>query len=196
MPNTIPTHRTWLSPVALFACRSDSADRHFARQRGGASLYGSFSRRGAVTATSRSIPSTPRLFARAICGLSAAMTPATFASWSWPAIPSFLARCLFRNCNHRGPAAHPLVVGFVQQAAMAAERRFQVLVRPAMHWSAHFPGVDPCGGLRYYVGSPAHRFARSCVVAVAQLVRAPDCGSGGRGFKSPQPPFLTPVVSS
>ena len=27
------------------------------------------------------------------------------------------------------------------------------------------------------------------VVAVAQLVRAPDCGSGGRGFKSPQPPF-------
>ena len=26
------------------------------------------------------------------------------------------------------------------------------------------------------------------MVAVAQLVRAPDCGSGGRGFKSPQPP--------
>ncbi len=26
------------------------------------------------------------------------------------------------------------------------------------------------------------------LVAVAQLVRAPDCGSGGRGFKSHQPP--------
>lgn len=28
------------------------------------------------------------------------------------------------------------------------------------------------------------------VVAVAQLVRASDCGSEGRGFKSPQPPLL------
>ena len=27
------------------------------------------------------------------------------------------------------------------------------------------------------------------VVVVAQLVRAPDCGSGGWGFKSPQPPW-------
>ena len=27
-------------------------------------------------------------------------------------------------------------------------------------------------------------------VAVAQLVRAPDCGSGGRGFESPQPPLF------
>ena len=27
------------------------------------------------------------------------------------------------------------------------------------------------------------------MVAVAQLVRAPDCGSGGWGFKSPQSPF-------
>ena len=26
------------------------------------------------------------------------------------------------------------------------------------------------------------------LVAVAQLVRAPVCGTGGRGFKSPQPP--------
>ena len=26
------------------------------------------------------------------------------------------------------------------------------------------------------------------MVAVAQLVRAPVCGTGGRGFKSPQPP--------
>ncbi len=29
------------------------------------------------------------------------------------------------------------------------------------------------------------------VVVVAQLVRAPDCGSGGWGFKSPQPPQQT-----
>ena len=27
------------------------------------------------------------------------------------------------------------------------------------------------------------------MVAVAQLVRAPDCGSGSRGFESPQSPF-------
>ena len=26
------------------------------------------------------------------------------------------------------------------------------------------------------------------MVAVAQLVRAPDCGSGGRGFETHQPP--------
>ncbi len=28
------------------------------------------------------------------------------------------------------------------------------------------------------------------MVVVAQLVRAPDCGSGGRGFKSPLSPFF------
>jgi hypothetical protein len=28
------------------------------------------------------------------------------------------------------------------------------------------------------------------MVDVAQLVRAPDCGSGGRGFKSPHSPFF------
>ena len=28
------------------------------------------------------------------------------------------------------------------------------------------------------------------MVGVAQLVRAPDCGSGGRGFKSPRSPHL------
>ena len=31
------------------------------------------------------------------------------------------------------------------------------------------------------------------MVVVAQLVRAPDCGSGGRGFESPQPPLLLVV---
>ena len=28
------------------------------------------------------------------------------------------------------------------------------------------------------------------MVVVAQLVRAPDCGSGGRGFESHLPPFV------
>ena len=28
------------------------------------------------------------------------------------------------------------------------------------------------------------------MVGVAQLVRAPDCGSEGREFKSPRPPFF------
>lgn len=32
------------------------------------------------------------------------------------------------------------------------------------------------------------------MVAVAQLVRAPDCGSGGRGFETHLPPFFTPLV--
>ena len=40
------------------------------------------------------------------------------------------------------------------------------------------------GGARVYL-QPA------IVVAVAQLVRAPDCGSGGRGFKSLQPPHFS-----
>ena len=31
---------------------------------------------------------------------------------------------------------------------------------------------------------------RTNVVAVAQLVRAPACGAGGRGFKSHQPPHF------
>ena len=31
--------------------------------------------------------------------------------------------------------------------------------------------------------------ALTITVAVAQLVRAPDCGSGGRGFEPPQPPL-------
>ncbi len=38
---------------------------------------------------------------------------------------------------------------------------------------------------RVYMRDPA-------MVAVAQLVRAPDCGSGGRGFNSPQPPHPSP----
>ena len=32
------------------------------------------------------------------------------------------------------------------------------------------------------------------MVVIAQLVRAPDCGSGGRRFKSAWPPFKTLVV--
>ena len=31
-------------------------------------------------------------------------------------------------------------------------------------------------------------FAAEKMVVVAQLVRAPDCGSGGRGFESHHPP--------
>ena len=34
------------------------------------------------------------------------------------------------------------------------------------------------------------------MVAVAQLDRAPDCGSGGRGFETPQPPFRIPLRTS
>ena len=31
---------------------------------------------------------------------------------------------------------------------------------------------------------------KSVMVGMAQLVSAPDCGSGGRGFESHYPPFL------
>ncbi len=34
--------------------------------------------------------------------------------------------------------------------------------------------------------------AGSCVVGVAQLVRAPDCGSGGRGFETRHSPQRVP----
>ncbi len=34
------------------------------------------------------------------------------------------------------------------------------------------------------------RFGDRYMVAVAQLVRASDCGSEGRGFKSHQSPFI------
>ena len=32
------------------------------------------------------------------------------------------------------------------------------------------------------------------VVGIAQLVRAPDCGSGGRGFESHYPPLILIIV--
>ena len=32
------------------------------------------------------------------------------------------------------------------------------------------------------------------MVVVAQLVRAPDCGSGGRGFETHLPPLESPAI--
>ncbi len=37
------------------------------------------------------------------------------------------------------------------------------------------------------------RILKLTMVVVAQLVRASDCDSEGRGFESPQPPFLSGV---
>ena len=37
------------------------------------------------------------------------------------------------------------------------------------------------------------RFSRVCMVDVAQLVRASDCGSEGRGFESLYPPQRVPL---
>ena len=34
------------------------------------------------------------------------------------------------------------------------------------------------------------------MVAVAQLVRALVCGTGGRGFKSPQPPHFSKIFKA
>ena len=33
-----------------------------------------------------------------------------------------------------------------------------------------------------------------CMVGMAQLVSAPDCGSGGRGFESHYPPLILIIV--
>ena len=49
-------------------------------------------------------------------------------------------------------------------------------------WLARVPWEHEVGG------SNPPTPTRPTVVVVAQLVRAPDCGSGGRGFESPQPP--------
>ena len=38
-------------------------------------------------------------------------------------------------------------------------------------------------------------YLRAQMVVVAQLVRAPDCGSGGRGFESHLPPFIQKKTS-
>ena len=32
------------------------------------------------------------------------------------------------------------------------------------------------------------------MVGIAQLVSAPDCGSGGRGFESPYPPLVFRII--
>ena len=54
---------------------------------------------------------------------------------------------------------------------------------PANRRSHGLAGVEETGPRAYIRGSST--------VAVAQLVRAPDCGSGGRGFKSHQPPLMS-----
>ena len=48
-------------------------------------------------------------------------------------------------------------------------------------------GVDPVRGGAIFFPARQHR-AGLLAVVVAQSVRAPDCGSGGCGFKSRQPP--------
>ncbi len=50
---------------------------------------------------------------------------------------------------------------------------------------ARFPSGDRC---------PVCNAGDNCVVAVAQVVRAPGCGPGGRGFKSPRSPSPAPLA--
>jgi hypothetical protein len=55
--------------------------------------------------------------------------------------------------------------------------------------SAPVSGLDPPRARRVF--SAARKSGPGCfVVVVAQSVRAPDCGSGGCGFDSRQPPWL------
>ena len=50
-------------------------------------------------------------------------------------------------------------------------------------------GSSPAGGAPFGSDPPASRI-HAPLVAVAQLVRAPGCGPGGRGFESPRSPHL------
>ncbi len=42
----------------------------------------------------------------------------------------------------------------------------------------------------------SHRLLQDNAVGVAQEVRAPDCGSGGRGFESHHPPQLIVILQA
>ena len=55
-----------------------------------------------------------------------------------------------------------------------------------LHALAAVSGLDPA---LTRIFSRARNGARAPVVVVAQSVRAPDCGSGGCGFNSRQPPW-------
>ncbi len=59
------------------------------------------------------------------------------------------------------------------------------------HGGCRFGRADSCESGRFCELAREHgvRYLERPVVAVAQVVRAPDCGSGGRGFKSPQSPL-------
>ena len=48
-------------------------------------------------------------------------------------------------------------------------------------------GSSPAGGI-YYLACESTDMA-----ALVQLVRTPDCGSGGRGFESHMPPQLLDI---
>ncbi len=49
-----------------------------------------------------------------------------------------------------------------------------------------FESLQAC----HFLEAGSKKSASNYVVGVAQLVRAPDCGSGGRGFKSPHSPHI------
>jgi hypothetical protein len=44
---------------------------------------------------------------------------------------------------------------------------------------------------KIHIPSPPGSFSSQIMVGVAQLVRAPDCGSGGRGFETRHPPHTS-----
>ena len=54
-------------------------------------------------------------------------------------------------------------------------------------------GMADAGDHRAIKRPPDAKMVLILAAAVAQLVVAPDCGSGCRGFKSLQPPQTTPV---
>ena len=49
-------------------------------------------------------------------------------------------------------------------------------------------GSSPAGGIYFLV------FENPNMAALVQLVRTPDCGSGGRGFESHMPPQLLNII--
>ena len=61
------------------------------------------------------------------------------------------------------------------------------------HGRGESQSVDRRTKRNYHAFSLLQDAINGLMVVVAQLVRAPDCGSGGRGFESPQPPLLLVV---
>ena len=136
---------------------------------------------------------TPILLSRSAAKCAASMVPDSLPRRTRGVVSSRTSRWLRhpsskrRQCGMSNAVApltglEPATVGVETRCSIQLSYRGAVEGRP--------PGVGP-DTLRLRFGlraAASHRALESGVVGVAQLVRAPGCGPGGRGFESPQPP--------